>query len=132
MILTHRPVTVLCVDDQAGFRAVLRELIAATPGFIHIGEARSGDDAIEVVAKARPDLVLMDVWMPGLNGFETASTILERRRGAVVILTSADALELPAEYRAIAGRVVLVPKQDLCPRVLLDVWHGRATVLRRG
>jgi CheY-like chemotaxis protein len=47
------PVTVFCADDQSSFRDVLRELVAATPGLIHIGEAASGQEAITTLGEQR-------------------------------------------------------------------------------
>lgn len=120
-------VTVFCVDDQPEFRKVLRELIAATPGLTHVGEASSGKAAIEALANRRPSIVLVDVRMPGLGGFETARILAEMRRDLVVILMSAERIEAPPDFAPRGAQVVLVPKQDLCPRVLLDLWHGRRT-----
>ena len=120
-------VRVFCADDQRIFRKVLRELIAATPGLSHIGEAACGREAIAAVAALRPDLVLMDVHMPGLDGFEATRLMVERRRDLVVVVMSADRLDRPPEFSPRGGEVVVVGKQDLSPRVLLDVWHGRRT-----
>jgi DNA-binding NarL/FixJ family response regulator len=117
--------SVLCVDDQRVFRVALRELIAATPGFTQIGEATCGQTGVVAAAELRPDLVLMDIHMPGLNGFEAARMMAQRRRDLVVILISADPPEPPAGFAPRDGQVSLVAKQELCPRTLLDLWHGR-------
>ena len=60
-----RRVTVLAVDDQEVFRRAVRELIAATEGFEQVGEAASGREALALAAALHPDLVLLDVRMPG-------------------------------------------------------------------
>ena len=65
-------VRVLTVDDQAVFRGIAREVIDATPGFESVGEAASGEEALEAVAELEPQLVLLDVRMPGLDGIEVA------------------------------------------------------------
>ncbi len=122
-----RPVTVFCADDRSYFRDALREVVAATPGLTHVGEAASGEEAVRSVEALRPDIVLMDVRMPGLNGLEAAAILAEPRRDVLVILTSADPFEFPREFAPRGGQVVFVPKQSLCPRVLLDLWHGRRT-----
>jgi DNA-binding NarL/FixJ family response regulator len=122
--VAQRETTVVCVDDQAIFRAALREVIAATPGLTHVGDAASGQAAILAVETLRPDLVLMDVHMPGLDGFQTARIIAERRRDVAVILMSADHVEQPPSLVARGGTIVVVDKRELCPRTLLDLWHG--------
>jgi two-component system, NarL family, invasion response regulator UvrY len=123
----RRSVTVLCADDQSCFREVLRSVIAATPGFVQIGEAGSGEEAILEVTALRPDLVLMDVWMPGMNGYQAASTLVESRRDLVVALISANEIEPPSDFAPRGGEVIFLPEEELCPRRLLDLWHGRRT-----
>jgi CheY-like chemotaxis protein len=123
----RRPVRVFCVDDQQLFRDALSELIAATPGLTHVGEAASGQEAIAAVAALRPDLVLMDVRMPGLDGLETARVLVQGRRDLVLVLMSADPIELPSGFPPHGGEVRVVAKGELCPRTLLDLWHGRRT-----
>ena len=66
------PVRVLTVDDQAVFRGIAREVIDATPGFESVGEAASGEEALAAVDRLDPQLVLLDVRMPGLDGIEVA------------------------------------------------------------
>jgi DNA-binding NarL/FixJ family response regulator len=67
-------VTILAVDDHEAFRDVLRDLIAAAPGFLLVGEARSGEEAIGAVDVLLPKLVLMDVTMPGIGGVAARAT----------------------------------------------------------
>jgi two-component system invasion response regulator UvrY len=121
------PVTVLCADDHPQCRSVLREVIAASPGFSQIGEAACGRDAIAAVATLRPDLLLMDVRMPGVDGIEAARILGARHQDLVVVLMSADYTPPPSGYAAAGTRVIFVRKQDLCPGLLADMWHGRRT-----
>jgi chemotaxis response regulator CheB len=111
-------VRVLVVDDSQVFRNVLRALVAATPGFDVVGTAASGREALELVARLAPQLVLMDADMPELDGVETALRI---RRGdpQVVILL------LAAMKRAHVGDPSLVvgDKRDLSSEWLEDFWH---------
>lgn len=122
-----RLVRVLCVDDQAYFRRVLRGLISGTPGFIQVGEASSGEEAITAAADLRADLVLIDVRMPGIDGFQTAATLLGGNWAPFIVLMSADPVEPPSALAARAGEVVFVSKGKLSSHRLLDLWHARRT-----
>jgi DNA-binding NarL/FixJ family response regulator len=124
---SRSPARVFCVDDQASLRAALRALVAATPGLTHVGEAGSGEEAVDAVEKLRPDLVLMDVRMPGIDGFAAAAILAARQRDLVVVLISADVFDPPPGFAPRGGEICFVPKEELSPRRLLDVWHGRRT-----
>jgi CheY-like chemotaxis protein len=115
-------VTVLAVDDQPVFLRAAQDLIAATPGFEQVGEARSGSEALEKAAALHPDLVLLDVRMPGMDGIETARRLADADPGAVVVLISLEAV--PELAGCAAGHV---RKQDLSVRKLRETWavHGR-------
>jgi CheY-like chemotaxis protein len=126
-----RPVTVLAVDDQAVFLRAAHELITATPGFEQVGEAASGPEALELAAHLHPDLVLLDVRMPGMDGFETARRLLASNPHAVVVLISLE--EVPEVQSAAAvGVAAHVRKQDLSKRTLQDLWaaHSRSRTKR--
>jgi DNA-binding NarL/FixJ family response regulator len=116
-------VRVVVVDDQEVFRRAVRELIRATPGFEQVGEAASGPEALRVIADRRPDLVLLDVRMPVMDGLETARLIAAASLDTVVVLVSLDAVcERPEDV----GAAALVRKQELSTRALREVWaaHG--------
>lgn len=124
-----RPVTVLAVDDQEIFRQVARGLIAATPGFEQVGEATSGAEALELAAKLNPDLVLIDVRMPGMDGIETARRLGEADARAVVVLMSMEEIpELPSSIASVGAEAYL-RKQDLTTAALREIWkvHGART-----
>jgi DNA-binding NarL/FixJ family response regulator len=119
-------VTVLTVDDQAVFRRAVGDLIAATPGFEEVGQAASGAEALELADALRPDLVLLDVRMDGMDGLQTARRLLASDIGAVVVLVSLN--EVPEAAAAVAGGVAAyVPKQQLSTCTLRELWaaHGR-------
>jgi DNA-binding NarL/FixJ family response regulator len=122
----RRSVTVLVVDDQEAFRDAMRELVAATRGFTLIGESASGETAMSAVAELSPQLVLMDVRMPGMGGIETARQLALSHSDLVVILISVEEPELlPLAIRS-CGASAFARKQDLRPRVLRQLWeeHG--------
>jgi DNA-binding NarL/FixJ family response regulator len=114
-------VAVLVVDDQPVFLRAARELIAATPGFEAIGEATSGDAALQMAHRLRPDLVLLDVRMPGMDGIETARRLAEVAPDAFVVLIS---LEAAVEFDGAppVGVDAHVRKQDLSVRTLPELW----------
>jgi two-component system, NarL family, invasion response regulator UvrY len=118
-----RPVGVVTVDDQAVFRSAAREVIEATGGFTSVGEAASGREALALVDECEPELVLVDVRMPGMNGIETTRRIKSAHPGTVVVLVSIeDPDHVPAAARS-SGAVALVRKKDFGPAMLRDIWH---------
>jgi two-component system, NarL family, invasion response regulator UvrY len=123
-----RDVGVLTVDDQAVFRRVARLVIGATPGFESLGEARSGEEALDAVERVHPDLVLIDVRMPGIGGVEAARRIVSDNPDIVVVLISIEAPEEIAQDARLCGVAALVRKQDFGPRLLRQLWdaHGAA------
>lgn len=117
------PVTVLTVDDQAVFLRAAAKLIAACPGFELIGEATSGPEALELAAALRPDLVLLDVRMPGMDGVETAVRLTASDPQVAIVLISLEEIpELPASLDG--TKLATLRKQQLSSRTLSRVWAG--------
>src|SRR5829696_277048 len=85
---TSRKVGVLTVDDQTLFRMAAAAVVDATAGFEAIGEAASGEEALRLSSALRPDLVLLDVRMPGMDGIETARRLAVAQPDTVVVLVS--------------------------------------------
>src|SRR5215217_4347754 len=83
-------VTVLAVDDQQVFRRTLASLIDAAPEFEQVGEAASGAEALELAARLRPALVLLDVRMPEMDGIETARRLTAADPHVAIVLISID------------------------------------------
>jgi CheY-like chemotaxis protein len=77
----HRPPGVVTVDDQAVFRAAAREVIDATPGFQAVGEAASGEEALALLERVDPGLVLMDVRMPAWGAWRPRGASRRCARG---------------------------------------------------
>ena len=83
-------ITVVIADDQALLRAAFRKLLDSEPGISVIGEAADGVEAVSVVRKIQPQVVLMDIRMPNLNGLDATRLITRETSCQVLILTTYD------------------------------------------
>jgi two-component system invasion response regulator UvrY len=119
------PVPVLIVDDQAPFRRAASAVVRLTPGFTVVGEAESGEAAVELVGSLRPALVLMDINMPGISGIEATRRITEGYPEVVVLLLSTyQADDLPGDARS-SGYAAYVNKDEFGPQVLETLWDAQ-------
>jgi two-component system, NarL family, invasion response regulator UvrY len=118
----------MTVDDQAVFRSVAREVVEATPGFEPAGEAASGEEAIQLVEAVQPELVLVDVRMPGMDGVETARRLSAAHPELVIVLISLEDPPSVPSTAAESGAVTFARKQDFGPALLRGLWraHGPA------
>ncbi len=111
---------VLAVDDQPPFLAVLRAVVGATGHLEIAGEAQSGEEAVAAAHELRPDMVLMDVRMPGIGGLKAAERIKASQPPTLVVLISTTHPdELPRES---ASRFTVIWKSVLGPRLLDEIW----------
>jgi DNA-binding NarL/FixJ family response regulator len=79
--------TLLIVDDHRSFRDAARRVLEHA-GFEIVGEAADGETALEAILDLRPDVVLLDVQLPGIDGFEVASTLTARGDAPLIVMTS--------------------------------------------
>jgi DNA-binding NarL/FixJ family response regulator len=119
-------VGVLIVDDQAPFRRAARMVLAATPGFAVIGEAESGEEAVDLFERLAPGLVLMDINLGrGINGIEATRRITDAHPDATVLLLSTyQAADLPSGADS-CGAAGYVNKEEFGPAVVVDIWSKR-------
>ena len=115
---------VLTVDDQAAFRHAVREVVEATEGFELVGEARSCEEALALAREHEPDLVLVDVRMPGIDGLETTRRLSAAHPAATCVLVSTDDLDEPCDA---CGAAAFLPKKAFGRLALRRMWdeHGR-------
>ncbi len=108
------PLTIVIVDDSSSVRAVLRRFLAQAPGVQVIGEAADGEAAVELVERLRPDLLLLDIVMPRLDGFGVLARLQRGRPVPTILLTSrADRAEVRAAFQALgSGAIELLPKPE--------------------
>ena len=110
---------VVVAEEEAIIRLDLRELLAEE-GYAVVGETGRGDHAVELVRELDPDLVILDIKMPGLDGIAAARQIATERRAAVLILTAfsqRDLVEQARDAGALAYLVKPFQKSDLVPAI---------------
>ena len=104
--------TVLIVDDHVAFRSLARSLLEAE-GFKVVGEAPDGGSAIDAALHLRPDIVLLDVQLPDLDGFAVAERLatIDRDRPAIVLVSSRDASSYRRRLAATPARGFIAKSQ---------------------
>lgn len=119
-----RDVAVVVVDDQRPFRLAAKTVVRMTPGFVLSGEAESGEEALTRVDELHPDLVLMDINMPGISGIESTRQLIAKHPDLTVILLSTyPPDDLPADALT-CGAAGYVNKDEFGPDVLTKVWEA--------
>jgi DNA-binding NarL/FixJ family response regulator len=123
VVEVHVTVRVLIVDDQEPFRMAARMVVEATEGFEVVGEAETGEDSVTMAAELRPDLVLMDVNLPGINGLDATRGILaDAANDAIVLLLSTYEEAEYAPRAAECGAAAYIPKSVFGPDRLEAAW----------
>ena len=113
-------VRVLIVDDQETFLRAMRAVVTATHGFVVAGEARTGEQSLEATETLAPDLVLMDVHLPGMDGIEATRLLTRDGHGPVVLLLSTyDADQVDAKG---CGAAAYLSKATFGPDRLSAAW----------
>lgn len=114
-----KPVRVVVAEDEAIIRLDLTEILEEE-GYNVVGQTGRGDDAIDLVRSLKPDLAILDIKMPGMDGLTAARTIAGERLSAVLILTAFsqhDLVEQAREAGALAYLVKPFQKSDLIPAI---------------
>jgi two-component system, NarL family, invasion response regulator UvrY len=125
MVTMEPAVAVMVVDDQEPFRQAARALLGRAIDFELVAEAASGEEAVKMAAGAGPELVLMDIHMPGIGGIEATRQLLNAHPEAVVFLCSTyPASDLPAEATTCGARGY-VDKAELGTDLLARLWAAR-------
>jgi pilus assembly protein CpaE len=109
-------VRVLIADDSDAFRGALHDVVEATPGFMLVGEVDSGEAAVAAAATAHPDLVLIDIRMPGMGGAAAGERIAAASPETIVVMITADS--------GTDERFPVADKRSLAPAVLIELWQA--------
>lgn len=117
-------VRVLIVDDQAPFRDVARTVVEMTDGFEVVGEAETGERSVELARELNPDLILMDVNLPGMSGLEATRQILAEAKRTVVLLVSTYEAGEYEPRAAEVGAAAYIPKSEFGPDRLREAWES--------
>ena len=113
---------VLVVDDQEPFRRAMSAVVDETDGFVVVGSAHSGEESLAMATELRPDLVLMDVNLPGMDGIEATRRLRAGAEPPVVMLLSTydeDEFDFTG-----SGATAYVAKAALGPDRLSEAWAG--------
>ena len=119
-------VRVLLVDDQVAFLRTMTSVVQETPGFEVAGQASSGEESLVAAAELLPDLVLMDVNLPGIDGLDTTRRLRRSDHPPVVLLLSTYDEDSGEQFVAESGAVAYVTKSVFGPDVLEAVWSTAA------
>lgn len=109
--------TVLIVDDHAAFRAVVRAVLEAD-GYDVIGEARDGSAGLDAARELKPDLVLLDVRLPDMDGFVVAGQLTSDGCGPAVVVISSSEDPLYPDLAQTSGALGFIAKHDVCGATL--------------
>jgi DNA-binding NarL/FixJ family response regulator len=106
------PIRVLVCDDVEAYRALMRYTLPEDPGIEVVGEAANGKAAIERAGELQPDVVLLDLTMPLLDGIDAIPQVLARAPGARVVALSGWGADHMADAALAQGAVAYVEKSD--------------------
>ena len=118
-----KPVRVLVVDDQEPFRRACGAVLGALDEFTLVGVGESGEASVELVQELTPDLVLMDVNLPGISGLEATRIVRQLERPPVVVLVSTYDRSEYGDEPAECGASAYLSKSAFDAGLLLSTWE---------
>ncbi len=126
------PTRVVIAEDEAIIRLDLREILESA-GFVVVGETARGDEAVSLVAEHQPDLAILDIKMPGLDGIEAARAISAEQSVAIMILTAFSQRDLIEEARDAGVHAYLVKpfrREQILPAIdrVLSTWRQEQAI----
>jgi two-component system response regulator DesR len=122
---------ILIADDQPQFRQFLRHVLETDPALKVVGEAIDGEQAVQLAERLKPDVVLMNMEMPGIAGLEAARQLKARRRETRVVLLSALGDEAHQRAALDGGADAFLPKAAPVPEIMFVVREVAKPLQRR-
>jgi DNA-binding NarL/FixJ family response regulator len=121
------PLRILLVDDFASWRSYVASVLQERECFEVVGEAADGQEAIEKATELQPDLILMDLAMPKLNGIEAARCIRDRAANAKIVFISLEISDELAEAAVAVGAQAYIAKREIRAKLLptIDSLFGK-------
>ena len=120
------PPRIVIVDDDPSFLATVRLLLEAE-GFVVVGEALNGLDGVAAVAELDPDIVLVDVNLPDIDGFEVAQRVADGGRAPPVVLTSIRSAGDFGDLVETSGARGFIMKAEISGEALAEILDGRSS-----
>ena len=127
MVKAIRPLGVLIVDDEMFFCDIARELLRKSSQFAVVGETYDAQQAMELIDELKPDVILMDVEMEGINGLEATHLIRKRFPKVPVVLTSIYDEKEYSRQAIKVGALAFIPKKDFSAPALARILDREAT-----
>ena len=127
--MSDQVVRVLIVDDQLPFREAAKVVFELLDRFEVVAEATSGEEALELVDAMRPDLVVMDINLPGMSGVDATRRAIADHPGTVVLLVSTYELNALPRGAAASGALAYVHKEHLDADLIERLWDERTSTL---
>lgn len=121
------PLRILLVDDFASWRSYVASVLQERACFEVVGEAADGQEAIEKATELQPDLILMDIAMPKLNGIEAARRIRDRAANSKIVFISLEISDEVAEAAVAVGAQAYIAKREIRAKLLptIDSLFGK-------
>jgi DNA-binding NarL/FixJ family response regulator len=127
---TVLPIRVLVAEDNAFFRLSLHALLDAEPDFEVVGQAASGEEAVALATTLRPDIVLMDLGLPGMDGAQATEEVVRFASPTRVVVLSGSAIDDARERALAAGAVIYLEKDETGTRLIPELRSLAGTPLQ--
>lgn len=114
---------ILVIDDSEIFLAAVREVLESTPEFTLVGEARSGESGVVMAEQLAPDLVLLDIILPGADGIETCRSLHDLDPRPLIVLCSVNDDPRLTDRRGWCSDVPFLAKTAISPAALRRLWR---------